>query len=137
MSDGRFALVTGAAQGIGFAAARKFLHLGFGGVLLVDRNAAKLAEAAAKLKSLSRVETLAGDLMDVTLPARAVAAAVNAFGRLDVVVNAAGNTERCGLDDTTPESFDRLFGVNTRAPLFMMQEAVKAMRVLSGDQATP
>ena len=129
MSDGRFALVTGAAQGIGFAAARKFLHLGFGGVLLVDRNAAKLAEAAAKLKSLSRVETLAGDLMDVTLPARAVAAAVNAFGRLDVLVNAAGNTERCGLDDTTPESFDRLFGVNTRAPLFMMQEAVKAMRV--------
>ncbi|MCX7348454.1 MAG: SDR family NAD(P)-dependent oxidoreductase, partial [Alphaproteobacteria bacterium] len=73
MSDGRFALVTGAAQGIGFAAARKFLDLGFGGVLLVDRNAAKLAEAAAKLKSLSRVETLAGDLMDVTLPARAVA----------------------------------------------------------------
>src|SRR6476646_1924049 len=128
MSEASFALVTGAAQGIGFAAARKFLELGFGGVLLVDRNAAKLADAAAKLTPLGRVETLAGDLMDLTLPARAVAAAVAAFGRLDVLVNAAGNTERCGVDDTTPESFEGLFGVNTRAPLVMMQEAVKAMR---------
>ena len=128
MSEGRFALVTGAAQGLGFAAAKKFLELGFGGVLLVDRNAGKLAEAAVRLKSLGRAEIVAGDLMDVAFPTRAVAAAVAAFGRLDVVVNAAGNTERCGLDDTTPEAFERLFGVNTRAPLFMMQEAVKAMR---------
>ena len=80
MSDGRFALVTGAAQGMGFAAASKFLELGFGGVLLVDRNAAKLGEAAAKLEPRGRVETLAGDLMDVGLPARAVAAA-DAAGR--------------------------------------------------------
>lgn len=129
MSDGRFALVTGGAQGLGFAAAKRFLELGFGGVLLVDRNAARLAEAAARLQPLGRVETLAGDLIEVSLPARAVAAAVSAFGRLDVVVNAAGNTERCGLDDTTPEAFERLFGVNTRAPYFMMQAAVKAMRV--------
>lgn len=128
MSDGRFALVTGGAQGMGFAAAKRFLQMGFGGVLLIDRNAAKLAGAAAALQGLGRVETLAGDLMDVTLADRAVAAAVQAFGRLDVVVNAAGNTERCGLDDTTPEAFDRLFGVNARAPLFMMQAAVKAMR---------
>lgn len=128
MSDGRFALVTGAAQGLGFAAAKRFLEMGFGGVLLLDRNAAKLADAAARLKVLGRVQTLAGDLMDVGLPARAVATAVAGFGRLDVVVNAAGNTERCGLDDTTPEAFERLFGVNTRAPYFMMQEAVKAMR---------
>lgn len=128
MSDGRFALVTGGAQGMGFAAAKRFLELGFGGVMLLDRNAAKLAEAKAGLAPLGRVETLNGDLMDVTLAANAVAATVAAFGRLDVLVNAAGNTERCGLDDTTPESFERLFGVNVRAPLFMMQEAVKAMR---------
>lgn len=128
MADGSFALVTGGAQGMGFAAAKRFLDKGFGGVLLLDRNASKLADSAATLKAHGRVETLAGDLMDVGLPARAVAAAVSAFGRLDVLVNAAGNTERCGLDDTTPEAFERLFGVNTRAPLFMMQEAVKVMR---------
>lgn len=128
MADGRFALVTGGAQGIGFAAARRFLELGFGGVLLLDRNGAKLNAAAERLSAAGRVETIEGDLLDPGLAARAVAAAISRFGRLDVLVNAAGNTERCGLDDTTPESFERLFGVNVRAPLFMMQEAVKAMR---------
>lgn len=42
-----------------------------------------------------------------------------------MLVNAAGNTERCGIADTTPEAFDRLFEVNVKAPLFMMQEAAK------------
>ncbi|WP_373503414.1 oxidoreductase [Aestuariivirga sp.] len=129
MADGRIALITGGAQGIGFATAKRFLELGFGGVMLLDRNGAKLRESAEKLKSLGRVEVLEGDLMDVTLSARAIGATVSAFGQLDVLVNAAGNTERCGLDDTTPEAYERLFGVNVRAALFMMQEAVKVMRL--------
>lgn len=125
---GRVALVTGAAQGIGLATARQFLAEGFAGVLLLDRNASKLAAQAKTLGGLGAVETVAGDLMDVTLAARAMATVQQRFGRLDVLVNAAGTSERCGLDDTTPEAFDRLFGVNVRAPLFMMQEAVKLMR---------
>lgn len=132
MGDGRFALVTGGAQGLGFAAAKRFLETGFGGVMLLDRNGPKLEEAKARLQGLGPAEIITGDLLDPELPARAVAAAVAAFGRLDVLVNAAGNTERCGLDDTTPHSFERLFGVNARAPFFMMQEAVKAMRVAKG-----
>jgi NAD(P)-dependent dehydrogenase (short-subunit alcohol dehydrogenase family) len=128
MKDGKFALVTGGAQGLGFAAAKRFLETGFGGVMLLDRNGPKLKEAAERLRPLGRVETMEGDLLDLSLPARAVAAAVSAFGRLDVLVNAAGSTERCGLDDTTPEAFERIFGVNVRAPYFLMQEAVKAMR---------
>ena len=128
MSDARYALVTGGAQGIGFATARRFLKDGFAGVMLLDRNGAKLKEAAARLAGLGRAEVIEGDLMDVGLARTAVAAAVREFGRLDVLVNAAGNTERCGIDDTTPESYERLMGVNVRAPLFMMQEAVAAMR---------
>ena len=128
MADGRFALITGAAQGMGFAAAKRFLEMGFGGVMLLDRNGSKLKDSAAKLKPLGRAEIFEGDLLDITLPARAVAAAAAAFGRLDVLVNAAGSTERCGLDDTTPEAYERLFSANVRAPLFMMQEAVKRMR---------
>ena len=128
MADGRFALITGAAQGMGFAAAKRFLEMGFGGVMLLDRNGSKLKDSAAKLKPLGRAEIFEGDLLDITLPGRAVAAAAAAFGRLDVLVNAAGSTERCGLDDTTPEAYERLFSANVRAPLFMMQEAVKRMR---------
>jgi NAD(P)-dependent dehydrogenase (short-subunit alcohol dehydrogenase family) len=128
MADGRYALITGGAQGMGFAAAKRFLEMGFGGVMLLDRNGAKLKESAAKLKSLGRTEIFEGDLLDIALPARAVACVESTFGRLDVLLNAAGNTERCGLDDTSPEAFERLFGVNLRAPLFLMQEAARRMR---------
>jgi NAD(P)-dependent dehydrogenase (short-subunit alcohol dehydrogenase family) len=114
---------------MGFAAAKRCLEMGFGGVMLLDRNGGRLKEAEAKLQGLGRVLAIEGDLLDVTLPQRAVGETVARFGRLDVLVNAAGSTERCGLDDTTPDAFERLFGVNVRAPLFMMQEAVKAMRV--------
>jgi NAD(P)-dependent dehydrogenase (short-subunit alcohol dehydrogenase family) len=121
----RTALVTGGAQGIGAAVARQFLADGFSGVLLVDRNQQKLE---ARQKQLGKgVEIFAGDLRDYATIMGSVDKAIKNFGRLDVVVNAAGNTERCGIADTTPEAFDRLFEVNVKAPLLMMQEAAKHM----------
>jgi NAD(P)-dependent dehydrogenase (short-subunit alcohol dehydrogenase family) len=123
--SGRTALITGGAQGIGAAVAERFLREGFARVLLVDRNEAKLAETQAKLGP--GCDLLVGDLRDVDLPQRAVERLVKSAGRVDVLLNAAGNTERCGLEDTTPDSFARLFDVNVRAPLFLMQEAAKPM----------
>lgn len=121
----RTALITGGAQGIGAAVARQYLADGFSGVLLVDRNKDKLETTQKRLGS--GVEIFAGDLRDYATVTGSVARAIKSFGRLDVVVNAAGNTERCGITDATPEAFDRLFEVNVKAPLFMMQEAVKHM----------
>ena len=121
----RTALITGGAQGIGAAVARQYLADGFSGVLLVDRNKDKLEATQKRLGK--DVEIFAGDLRDLGTITGSVAEAVKSFGQLDVVVNAAGNTERCGITDTTPEAFDRLFEVNVRAPLFMMQEAAKHM----------
>ena len=121
----RTALITGGAQGIGAAVAARFLADGFSGVLLVDRNKDKLV---AMQKRLGKgVEIFAGDLHDFATLSGSVAKVIKSFGRLDVVVNAAGNTERCGVSDTTPEAFERLFAVNVRAPLFIMQEAAKHM----------
>jgi NAD(P)-dependent dehydrogenase (short-subunit alcohol dehydrogenase family) len=121
----RTALITGGAQGIGAAVARQFLADGFAGVLLVDRNQEKLEATQKRLGK--GAEIFAGDLRDLAAITGAVAKAIKSFGRLDVLVNAAGNTERCGIADTTPEAFDRLFEVNVRAPLFMMQESAKHM----------
>ncbi len=121
----RTALITGGAQGVGAAVARKFLADGFVGVLLVDRNQDKLL---CMQKDLGKTaEIYCGDLRDNATPAGAVAKAIKSFGRIDVVVNAAGNTERCGIQDTTPEAYARLFDVNVKAPLFMMQEAARHM----------
>ncbi len=121
----RTALITGGAQGLGAAIARRFLGDGFSGVLLVDRNQEKLLGVQNEIGKAA--EIYCGDLRDSATPAGAVAKAMKNFGRLDVLVNAAGNTERCGIEDTTLESYERLFDVNVKAPLFMMQEAARHM----------
>jgi NAD(P)-dependent dehydrogenase (short-subunit alcohol dehydrogenase family) len=123
----RIALITGGAQGIGAATAKQFLQDGFSGVVLLDRNALRLATQAKSLQSFGRVETLAADLRDDATPAQAVAVVIEKFGKLDVLVNAAGSTVRGGIADTTLDTFHALFDVNVKAPLFMMQEAAKHM----------
>jgi NAD(P)-dependent dehydrogenase (short-subunit alcohol dehydrogenase family) len=123
----RVALITGGAQGLGAAIAKRFLQDGFAGVVLVDRNAERLERQRHELSAHGAVHTLTADLRDDATPAAAVAVAQKAFGRLDVLVNAAGNTERCSIEDTSVEAYHRLFDVNVKAPLFMMQKAAAYM----------
>lgn len=123
----RVALITGGAQGIGAGAARRLLGDGFAGVVLVDRNGDRLEQEAQALRKLGRVETLVADLRDAETPARAVAFCVSKLGRVDVLLNAAGDTSRGGMDDTTPALFDQLFDVNVKAPFFLMQKAAHEM----------
>ena len=122
------ALITGGAQGIGAAVAAKLLSDGFS-VLLVDRNAERLAQEAAGLSSYGKVETLVADLRDDATPKNAVDLCSQEFGRLDVLINAAGDVSRGSVEDTSLETYHRLFAINVKAPLFMMQEAAKLMKV--------
>jgi NAD(P)-dependent dehydrogenase (short-subunit alcohol dehydrogenase family) len=123
----RVAIITGGAQGLGAATAKRFLRDGFAGVVLVDRNAARLAQEEKALSEFGAVATLAADLRDDATPQKAVDLALEKFGRVDVLLNAAGNTERCSIEDTSVEAYQRLFDVNVKAPLFMMQKAAAAM----------
>jgi NAD(P)-dependent dehydrogenase (short-subunit alcohol dehydrogenase family) len=123
----RVAIITGGAQGIGAGAAKQFLTDGFAGVVLVDRDAAQLQAQSEALSRIGSVVSLVADLRDAATPDRAVDLAVQQFGRLDVLVNAAGNTERCSIEDVTPAAYERLYDVNVKAPLFMMQKAAAAM----------
>ncbi len=123
----RVAIITGGAQGLGAATAKQFLHDGFAGVVLVDRNAARLAHEQQALEAFGAVATLAADLRDDTTPQQAVDLALSKFGRVDVLLNAAGNTERCSIEDVTVEAYNRLYEINVKAPLFMMQKAAAAM----------
>jgi NAD(P)-dependent dehydrogenase (short-subunit alcohol dehydrogenase family) len=126
-NQGRVALITGGAQGIGAATAKQFLIDGFAGVVLLDRNAERLADEAKALAHFGHVETLASDLRDDTTHIKAVAFVLEKFRRIDVLVNAAGSTARGGIADTTLSVFQELIDVNVKAPLFLMQEAAKPM----------
>jgi|GEM_PF-446910 len=124
----RAALITGGAQGLGAAAAKRLLKDGFTDILLLDRNAQRLAQEAAALAKLGNIKTLVCDLADAATPAKAIATCVQEFGRIDLLFNAAGNTARGAISDVNSSTYEGLFNVNVKAPLFLMQEAAKVMK---------
>ncbi len=129
---GKVAIVTGAGQGLGEAIAREFAARGIAGLLLTGRNRERGEAVATSLRSEScDVRFHAADLADIDAVRAVVPAAEAAFGRLDILVNAAGDTDRGSIFDTTPELYERLMAVNLRAPFFLIQGAAEAMRRLA------
>jgi NAD(P)-dependent dehydrogenase (short-subunit alcohol dehydrogenase family) len=72
------------------------------------------------------------DLLDPVSPARTVAAAVKAFGRVDALVNNAAIVPRSTLAKTNAELFDRTMAINVRAPLLLIQAAMTQLRAQRG-----
>lgn len=127
--EGKVALVTGSTQGIGEAAARRFAADGAAGVVVTGRNAERGAAVAAGLEAQGAAALFVpAELGDADACAALVAACDERFGRLDVLVNAAGLSDRGSIVDTTPELFDTLMAVNVRGPLLLMQGAIAIMR---------
>src|SRR4051812_38246059 len=101
--DGKIAVVTGGTQGIGEAVARLFAVRGAEGLVICGRNVDNGRAVAADLtKSGIRTEFVQADLADLGATRRVVAAADHAFGRVDILVNAAGITDRGTMFDTSP-----------------------------------
>jgi NAD(P)-dependent dehydrogenase (short-subunit alcohol dehydrogenase family) len=73
-------------------------------------------------------EFVAADLGDLRALREVTERALTRFGRIDVLVNAGGSTHRGTVADTTADVWDMLFAVNVRAPFFLSQWAVEAMR---------
>jgi len=126
--EGKVAIVTGSTQGLGEAIVRELVARGAVGVVITGRDNDRGAAVARDVDaSGSRGLFVAADLTDPDAPGRIITAADEAFGRVDVLVNSAGFTERDSLWDSTLDHFDRMMAVNTRAPWFLMQGAAKIM----------
>ena len=127
--DGKIAVVTGGTQGLGAEVARLFAERGAAGLVICGRSVEK-GEAKAKAISEAygtKVHFVAADLEQVEDCRKVISAARETFGRLDALVNVAAITDRGTILDTDPQLFDRMFAINTRAPFFLMQEAIKLM----------
>lgn len=127
--DGKIAVVTGGTQGVGEAIARELVARGLAGLVICGRQAEKGAAVARALADAGcDARYVAADLADLE-QARAIMAACDAaFGRVDILINAAGITDRGNIFDTTPALFERMMAVNVRAPFFLIQDAVTIMR---------
>ena len=117
------ALVTGARRGIGHATAVALADAGF------DVVAFSRMMPAAPADTARRWLLLEGDVADLSAHDSIIDRVVGEFGRLDLFVGNAGVAPERRLDvlETTPESFDRVLGINLRGAFFLAQKAARCM----------
>ena len=119
--SGKTALVTGGGSGMGFGIATAYAEAG-ANVVIADLNAAFAEEAAAKL--VAQGHHAIGVHCDVTDPASfcaAMDAGLQAFGTMDILCNNAGRVMIEDVFDTSQDSWDKIFAVNTKAVFFCSQ----------------
>jgi meso-butanediol dehydrogenase / (S,S)-butanediol dehydrogenase / diacetyl reductase len=130
--DDRVAIVTGAGSGIGAATARLLAEHGLD-VALVGRRRERLEAVAAEIAAAGgRAFALPADLSQARAPWLIVDAVLEERGRLDVIVNNAAFYRLAPAEEFTLEEFDEHVAVNVRAPYFLVQAALPALRASPG-----
>ncbi|WP_192178312.1 SDR family oxidoreductase [Mesorhizobium amorphae] len=119
------AIVTGGAQGIGFAVTEALADEGCRALALIGRSQEKGDKAVASLKKAG-VDAIfiSADVAKVADCKRAVDTAIAHFGTVNALVNAAATSARGSLVETSEELFDTIFATNVRGPFFLMQGLV-------------
>lgn len=131
--EGRVALVTGASSGLGRETAISLARAG-ADVALVARSAEDLAGAEGEVLEAGGGKALAlpTDLAAASGAAGAVEKTIEAFGRVDVLVNAAGTDAPGSVEELDVEGWDRTLSVNLRAPFLLSKAAFPHMREAGG-----
>lgn len=126
--QGRTALVTGGSSDIGAATARALARRGADVVIHYHTSAASADAVAAEIRGLGRrTLTVQGDLADPK-DTRRVAAEAGAFAPVDILVNNAGHVvRRVHWTELDAAHLDRVFGLNFRAPLYLIQSLTPTM----------
>ncbi len=128
---GRVAIITGGAQGLGYASAQRMLDSG-AKVVLWDMDAARLVQAKAGLAASGEVHTAVVELTDDAAVGAAAAAVVAEHGRIDILVNNAGITGGNGATwELDPTVWRRVIEVNLVAP-FLTCRAVAPQMLAQG-----
>lgn len=126
--DGKVAIITGATGGIGEATAKRFLEEG-ASVMLVGRSEEKLLETIERLAGAGKVATSVADATDEKATAAAVAATVETFGGVDILLANAGTEGKIALiEDQTVENFEETFRTNVIGVFLSMKYCIEPMK---------
>lgn len=126
--EGKTVIVTGAAGGIGEVLCVKLAERGMN-VVLNGRRKEALEAVAAKVEQVGgKACVCAGDLADMGFLDELLARSESVFGGVDVLINNAGLSHRCSVEEMTPELFESIMRVNVQAPYFLCQKAVPYLR---------
>jgi NAD(P)-dependent dehydrogenase (short-subunit alcohol dehydrogenase family) len=120
----KIALITGGARGIGLGFAEAFAAEG-AKVIIADVNIERATEAAASIGASAKAVKL--NVTDLAEIDRVVAEIDKEFGGIDILVNNAAIFDMAPINDITEESYDRVFDVNLKGPLFMMRAVSRVM----------
>lgn len=120
--QGKVAIITGAASGIGRATAELFAREG-ARLVLNDINADGVGEVIQKTENPADHESVVGDISLEETANRLAEAAINRYGRVDVLVNNAGIHFIKDITEVTPEEFDRCIAINLKS-MFLCSKAV-------------
>ncbi len=125
-------LISGGTSGIGLAAARQFVESG-ASVVLLGRNAQRGSTAVDSLSGVGQKSVfIAGDVSKILDCGRVVAETVARFGRLDVLVNSAGEYLEKSLLDTSETEFDRIMSINMKGAFLLTQAATPHLKQSRG-----
>lgn len=124
---GRTAVITGAAQGLGFAIAEAYAAAG-ANLVLGDLNESAVAEAAGRLEIGERAIGVGCDVVALADVEALCQKAVETFGSLDVMVNNAGITRDATMRKMTEEQFDQVISVHLRGTWNGLKTASGIMR---------
>jgi NAD(P)-dependent dehydrogenase (short-subunit alcohol dehydrogenase family) len=126
--DGKSAIVTGASKGLGRAIAAALAQAG-AGVAISSRSRDEIEAAAREIEGETgrRIVPVAADVRDEAGTKRLVAAAAEAFGRVDILVNSAGINTRKPISDLTVEDFQEMLDINVTGTFRMAKLVVPGM----------
>ncbi len=130
MNEKRVALITGGARGIGFGASIKFAERGYDLAIVGSSAEERYKEPLDTLRALgAKILYIRQDISKIEELSSVVEAVDTVYGRLDVLVNNSGVAPKQKADilETTPESFDRVLGINLRGTFFMTQTVANYM----------
>lgn len=130
---GKVAIVTGASSGIGRATTRLLIGSG-ANVFAVGRNAEALAKLSAEIGAdISTLKAGQADVTDIGQIDRIVMGCMAHFGRIDILVNAAGILKNGSIETTTLEDWDTMLDVNLRSVYHLIQRCVPHLETAKGN----